>query len=112
MADPIKVLELSKSEDPFHRQHAEVLYAWHKLYHDRVVQVREISKLVDEFTHTAAEAAFVEVVKEIAPARGGFNGRYFAGWLRRHKGQVVGVLRLDTGDSTKKEPGWYVSVQI
>jgi hypothetical protein len=111
MADPIKVLELNKAEDPFHRQHAEVLETWFNLYRDRVVYVREISKLVDEFTHTAAGAAFVEVVKEIAPARGGFNGRYFAGWLRRHKGRVVGGLRLDAGDSTKKEPGWFVSRQ-
>jgi hypothetical protein len=118
MADPIKVLELSKSEDPFHRQHAEVLEAWFRLFGDRVVQVRDIVKLVEppEFgapgKHlSTAEATFVEAVKEIAPARGGFNGRYFAGWLRRHKGRVVGGLRLDAGDSMKKEPGWFVSQQ-
>jgi hypothetical protein len=110
MADPIKVLELSKAEDPFHRQHAEVLEAWHNLYRDRVVQVREILKLVDDFTHTAAEAAFVEVVKDIAPPRG-FSGKYFAGWLRRHKGRVVGGLRLDVGDVARYEAGWKVGRQ-
>jgi hypothetical protein len=88
-----------------------VLETWFNLYRDRVVQVREISKLVDDPTHTVAEATFVEVVRDIAPPRGGFNGRYFAGWLRRHKGRVVDGLRLDAGDSTKKEPGWFVSRQ-
>jgi len=119
MADPIKVLELSKAEDPFHRQHAEVLETWFNLYRDRGVQVRDIAKLVEPPVFGApskhlstAEAAFVEVIKDIAPPRGGFNGRYFAGWLRRHKGRVVGGLRLDAGDSMKKEPGWFVSRQV
>lgn len=113
MQDPIKVLELSKAEDPFHRQHAEVLEAWHNLYGDRVVQVRDIAKLVAcNFEPTADEKAFIRVVEEIAPPRGVFNGRYFAGWLRRHKGRVNGNLRLDAGDSKKKEPGWFVSFQF
>jgi hypothetical protein len=113
MEDPIKVLELSKAEDPFHRQHAEVLEAWFRLFGDRVVQVRDIAKLVAYgFGHTPNEKAFVSVIEEIAPPRGGFNGRYFAGWLRRHKGRVIDGLRLDAGDSTKKEPGWFVSAQF
>jgi len=113
MEDPIKVLQLSKAEDPFHRQHAEVLGAWFRLFGERVVQVRDIAELVAcSYEPTPDQKAFISVIEEIAPPRGGFNGRYFAGWLRRHKGRVIGGLRLDPGDSTKKEPGWFVSSQF
>lgn len=111
MADPVEVLQLSKAEDPFHQQHIEVLQAWWELYADSVVRVRDIAKLVTDgaFGTTKAEAALIEAVREIAPPRGDFNGRYFAGWLRRHKGRVVAGLRLDVGDPSHNEPGWRVS---
>ena len=114
MADPVEVLQLSKAEDPYHQQHIEVLQAWWDLYADSVVRVRDIAKLVasGEFGQTKAEAAFIEAVCEIAPPRGGFNGRYFAGWLRRHKGRVVAGLRLDVGDPSHNEPGWRVTTRF
>lgn len=114
MADPVEVLKLSKAEDPYHQQHIEVLQAWWNLYRDREVKVREIVDLVskNEWDQTEAAASFITAVSEIAPPRGGFNGRYFAGWLRRHKGRVVGGLRVDPGDPNRKEPGWRVTMRF
>tara|TARA_R110001606_G_scaffold114946_4_gene242734 strand:+ start:2504 stop:5179 length:2676 start_codon:yes stop_codon:yes gene_type:complete len=114
MADPAQVLALSKSEDPHHQQHIEVLQAWWDLYGDSAVQVREIEKLVSDgdFGKTKAETAFIESVRDIAPPRAGFSSRYFAGWLRRHKGRVVAGMRLDSGDQSRKEPGWRVSMRF
>ena len=110
MVDPVEVLKLNKAEDPRHQQHVEVVEAWHDLYDDRVVQVREIAALVARqgYQCSARERVFIDAVKDIAPPRDGFNGRYFSGWLRRHKGRVVKGLRLDSGDPSRKEPGWYV----
>ena len=78
------------------------------------MKVRDIAKLVGDmsFSRTPAETAFVDAVCEIAPPRGGFNGRYFAGWLRRHKGRVVAGLRVDPGDQKRKEPGWRVTMRF
>lgn len=114
MTDPLEVMTLSKAEDPYHQQHAAVLEAWHDLYADRVVQVREIAKLVDGGVYggARAERAFAELVAEIVPPRGGFNGKYFAGWLRRHKGRIVNSYRLDPGNPAQKEPGWRVTAQL
>lgn len=114
MADPVEVLRLSKAEDPHHQQHIEILQAWWDLFGDGVVRVREIAKLVNEgeFGKTSAEAAFIEAVSDVAPPRGGFNGRYFGGWLRRHKGRVVAGMRLDVGDPSHNEPGWRVTTRF
>lgn len=113
MADPLEVMTLSKAEDPHHQQHAAILEAWHNQYKDRTVQVRDIAKLVDGngYSMTAGEQALAELVADIAPPRGGFNGRYFAGWLRRHKGRIVNGYRLDPGNPAQKEPGWIVTRQ-
>ena len=114
MTDPVEVLQLSKAEDPYHQQHIEVLQAWWDLYGNSVVRVKDIVSLVTAavFPVTQAERAFIDAVKEIAPLRGEFNGRYFAGWLRRHKGKVVSGLRLDAGDTNQSEPGWRVDVRF
>lgn len=114
MADPAQVLALSKAEDPHHQQHIEILQAWWDLYRDKVVQVRDITALIDggDYRKTKNESAFIEAVSEIAPPRGGFNGRYFGGWLRRHKGRVVGGMRLDPGDPSRNEPGWRVTMRF
>lgn len=116
MTDPLEVMTLSKAEDPHHQQHVAVLEAWFQAFGSRIVQVREITNLMTArgFDHTPggltkAEREFVELVKEIKPLRGEFEGRYFSGWLRRHKGRVVGGLRLDPGPKEAKEPGWYVT---
>lgn len=106
MADPASVLELSKAEDPHHQQHADILAAWFDRYGNSVVQVRDIVKAIDDIY---TPDAFTDIIKEISPPRGGFTGRYFAGWLRRHKGRVVNGLRLDPGDTSRKEPGWRVT---
>lgn len=113
MADPVEVMALSKSEDPFHLQHAEVLESWHDVYGGSVVQVREVTGLIDQpdFNTSPTEKKFIEVLREIAP-RTGFTSHFFSGWLRRHRGKVVGGLRLDLGDtSRKKDAGWMVTSQ-
>lgn len=114
MVDPLKVMSLSKSEDPHHQQHAAILEAWHDLYSSNVVQVREIAQLVENQQHglSIKETAFVDLVRDIAPPRVGFDGRYFSGWLRRHKGRVLNGYRLDPGDQSQREPGWFVSKQL
>ena len=113
MVDPLKVMSLSKAEDPHHQQHAAILEAWFELYADNVVQVRDIVRLVTDRQQglRANESVFVQAVADIKPARGDFDGRYFSGWLRRHKGRVVNGYRLDPGDQKRKESGWLVSKQ-
>lgn len=112
MADPVEVLAMSKAEDPYHQQHAAILEAWHNVYGDKVIQARDIGKLLTdgEFSATRAEATLIDVVGDVAKVRGEFNGRYFGGWLRRHKGRIVGGYRLDPGPAELKEPGWRVSL--
>lgn len=113
MSDPLEVMTLSKAEDPHHQQHAGILEAWHQLYGVHTVQARDVAKLVNgsEYAHTPKESAFAEIVEDIAPPRGEFSAKYFAGWLRRHKGRIVNGYRLDPGDQNRKEPGWIVSRQ-
>lgn len=113
MVDPLRVMSLSKTEDPHHQQHAAILEAWFDLNADKVVQVRDIVRLVDnQFELSTKETEFVDLIRDIAPPRGGFNGRYFSGWLRRHKGRVVNGYRLNPGDQDQREPGWFVTWQI
>jgi len=114
MADPVEVLQLSKSEDPYHQQHAAILEAWHDLYADRLVQVRDVGKLLErgEYSVTNPEAAFIDAVRDVAMVRGAFNGRYFGGWLRKHKGRIVNGYRLDPGPQSLKEPGWRVTMRF
>lgn len=113
MTDPLEVMTLSKAEDPHHQQHAAILEAWNDLHGDSVVHVRDVGRLIErgEYGSTTAETAFVEAVRDVATVRGAFNGRYFGGWLRKHKGRVVHGYRLDPGPAGLKEPGWRVSRQ-
>jgi hypothetical protein len=113
MTDPLEVMKLSKAEDPHHQQHATILETWHDLHGESVVQVRDVGRLIErgEYGSTTAETAFVEAVRDVATVRGAFNGRYFGGWLRKHKGRVVQGYRLDPGTAGLKEPGWRVSRQ-
>lgn len=113
MTDPLEVMTLSKAEDPHHQQHAAILEAWHNQYKGRTVQVRDIARLVGggAYSMTMAEQELSELVADISPAKGGFNGKYFAGWLRRHKGRIVNGYRLDPGNPAQKEPGWIVTRQ-
>lgn len=114
MADPVEVLALSKAEDPYHQQHAAILEAWFNCFGDRIIQTRDVGKLLQtsDFSQTQAERAFIDAVSDVAMVRGVFNGRYFAGWLRRHKGRIVNGYRLDPGDPSRKEPGWRVAPQF
>lgn len=111
MADPLEVMTLSKAEDPGHTQHGQILELWHRVFGNRIVQVRDLGLLVNSFDATRSddERELARAVGEITPARGGFTGRYFAGWLRRHRGRVVRGLRLDPGDPGRDEPGWRVT---
>lgn len=125
MADPLEVLALNKAEDPEHQQHAAILEAWHDYYSESSVLVKDIAELVNRggalecidalgaaaplTTSEQHARAFVEAVREIAPPRGAFTGRYFGGWLRRKKGVVVNGYRVDMGSYSTKEPGWRVS---
>lgn len=112
MSDPLEAMTLNKAEDPQRQQHAAVLEAWFGLYADKPVQVRDIVKLVEagvRDTTQPAVRAFVELVSEIKPLIGGFNSQHLSGWLRKHKGRVLGGYRLDAGDQSLREPGWLVT---
>jgi hypothetical protein len=65
MTDPLEVMKLSKAEDPHHQQHAAILEAWHELYGDRTMQVRDIAALVDGGTYgkTATAQNLAELVR-------------------------------------------------
>lgn len=104
MADPLDALELSKTEDPHHAQHIAVLEAWHARYGTRAIQVRDLADLMRQSStyRSAEENALCEVLTDVGiPIRGRdeFEPRYFAGWLRRHRGRVVAGLRLDQAEA-------------
>jgi len=108
LADPLEVLALSKAEDPHHAQHINVLEAWHGRYGSRPIQVKDLADLMrtpDSYA-SPEERALIEALKEVGipmRGRGEFEARYFAGWLRRHRGRVVAGLRLDQHEAGSKK---------
>lgn len=113
MADPLDVLELSKSEDPHHQQHQRLLAAWFAVYGDTPVMVKQLRELTKahEFSSEDDETeTLTELLREVGVPRGKneFDNRYFAGWLRRYRGKVTQGLRLERQDHGKAEVEWFV----
>lgn len=113
MVDPLEVLQLSKAEDPHHAQHIAVLESWHARFGTRPVRVRDLADLMrmpSDFRSTE-ENALCEALTDVGVpprGRGDFETRYFAGWLRRHRGRVVAGLRLDQADVSAKHGSTWV----
>jgi hypothetical protein len=116
MADPADVVRLSRAEDPALARHAALLTAWHDLYGQAPVKVREVAALVNRgATQTwnneqdARAAALVEAARDAAEIRGTFNARSFGWYLRRLEGVVVDGLRVDQVSRNERNITWTVT---
>lgn len=113
MADPLGVLEQSKEEDPAHLQHVAILEAWHERYGSRPIRVNELVEAMrnNGFPDASDDPLDVLLSETGVPprGRGAFCGRYFGGWLKRHRGRVAAGLRLDSAKYGKTENAWAVT---
>lgn len=103
MPDPITVMERTFDQDPEREAAIGILAAWREVYGDSTATAAEAVKAAK--TH----AGLSDALESIAARTGTISTRSFGRWLSRHKGRVLGGLKVQQlGGNAKNGIRWRV----
>ncbi|MGY6278123.1 death domain-containing protein [Methylomonas sp. MgM2] len=104
--DPAACIFESMLDDPDREQLGQMLHSWHDRFGNEAVMIRDALKRI-----SFDEAAFLDVIKDIAGEKdGSINKNRLGWWLKRHAGRVIDSLRFVKDDSNRGSVKWKVQV--
>lgn len=89
-SDPATSIFEAIQEDPDREQLGRLLMAWHRVFGDTPVMVREVIKQAEIYVNEELN----EMLMDIAAENGEINRRRFGRWIKQHLGQIVEGLRF------------------
>jgi hypothetical protein len=98
--DPAANVFASMEDDPDREILGNLLHAWHDLYGNAPVMVREVVN--------ANNVDLQQAIEEIALERGTINRRRLGKWISRHAGRIVDGMKFEKYSGTRSAEAWMV----
>ncbi|WPC65677.1 DNA-primase RepB domain-containing protein [Rhodoferax ferrireducens] len=98
--DPATSVFEQLAQDPDRETLGRLLHAWHNTFADAPAMIREAVE--------KSNAAFAEVLREVAEERGEINRRRLGRWIARHQGRIVDGMRFERDSGTSSAEKWRV----
>ncbi len=108
LPDPATALFETMTADPDRATLGTLMVLWHKFFGRKPTMVRDLVKAAEKGSKDPDRITFLDLLLDIADARGEVDRRRLGWWIKKHANRPVDGLKIERAPGTRNADQWVV----